>query len=70
MTSGKSQVHWAEKGNRYTSDVVPIDDQVNSNGAGDYFASAFINSMLQINDLELSIKLAHNKTIDFLKEKV
>jgi sugar/nucleoside kinase (ribokinase family) len=39
-------------------------------GAGDYFASAFINFMLQTNDIEVSIKIAHNETISFLKDKI
>ena len=45
-------------------------DGVNVLGAGDYFASAFINFMLQTNDIEVSIKIAHNETISFLKEKI
>jgi len=47
-----------------------IIDGVNVLGAGDYFASAFINSMLQTNDIEVSIKIAHNETISFLKDKI
>ena len=43
---------------------------VNVLGAGDYFASAFINFMLQTNDIEVSIKIAHNETISFLKDKI
>ena len=45
-------------------------DGVNVLGAGDYFASAFINCMLQTNDIEISIKIAHNETISFLKNKI
>lgn len=45
-------------------------DGVNVLGAGDYFASAFINFMLQTNDIEVSIKIAHNETISFLKDKI
>lgn len=45
-------------------------DGVNVLGAGDYFASAFINFMLQTNDIEISIKIAHNETISFLKDKI
>jgi len=45
-------------------------DGVNVLGAGDYFASTFINFMLQTNDIEVSIKIAHNKTISFLKDKI
>jgi sugar/nucleoside kinase (ribokinase family) len=67
MTSGKSQVHWAEKGNRYTSDVVPIEDQVNSTGAGDYFAGQFFGNYIQRIATNICISEAISKTYDFLR---
>ena len=67
MTSGKSQVQWAEKGDRYTSDVIPIEDQVNSTGAGDYFAGQFFGNYTQRFATNICISEAISKTHDFLR---
>lgn len=43
---------------------------INVLGAGDFFASSFINSMLCSNKLEKSLKIAHQQTIQFLKRNI